>query len=228
MNRTPRYDGLADWYDAEIQRLGITNTAVSALTGMLGSGNGRCLDLGCGTGILIPHLMRLGWSVVGVDISEDQLRVARQRLSSDAVSLVQADAAQLPFESQSFDAVVSLFTHTDWDRPQAVFREAARVLCPDGRLIYLGTHPCFITPYVERRHEAPHLLHPGYRSTGWTATGPGLGHGIRPRVGVNHYPLATLLQLIIDAGLCLTRVEEPGEEDYPLLFGLAASYRTPA
>ena len=166
--------------------------------------------------------MKLGWTVAGVDISEAQLDVARRSLANSPTELIKADAAALPFADQSFDAVVSLFTHTDFDDPARVFAEVHRVLRPDGRFVYVGTHPCYVTPYVERRADAPHLLHPGYRRQGWTQSGPGFGHGIRPRVGVNHMTLAAFLQAIIDSGLTLTRVEEPGDDDYPLMLSFVA------
>lgn len=217
-----RYDGQATWYDEEIHRLDVTNDALTSLTRLLGPGSGKCLDLGCGTGIAISDLTNLGWTVVGVDISEDQLRVAREKTHDVAVDFMQADATNLPFPDESFDAVVSMFTHTDFDDSAGVFAEVYRVLRPGGRFVYVGTHPCYVTPYVERRRAAPHLLHPGYRRRGWTSAGPGFGHGIRPRVGVNHLTLADFLQAILDSGLRLRRIEEPGQDDYPILISLVA------
>jgi len=60
MNERRRYEGLADWYDKEIRRLDVTANALQSLTGLLGRGPGRCLDLGCGTGIAIPDLANSG------------------------------------------------------------------------------------------------------------------------------------------------------------------------
>jgi SAM-dependent methyltransferase len=225
MNEPPRYDGVADWYDQEIRHLAaahVTETALQSLIRMLGSGPGKCLDLGCGTGIAIPDLLRLGWSVIGVDISADQVRVAREQTRRLAVDLLEGDASHLPFPSSSFDAVASMFTHTDFDNPPRAFAEVYRVLRPGGKFVYVGTHPCFVTPYAERKPGADFFLHPGYRRRGWTASGPGFGQGIRPRVGVNHQTLADFLNAIIDSGLRLTNVDEPGDEDYPLLLSIAA------
>jgi predicted TPR repeat methyltransferase len=59
-----------------VRRLPVTTTATGALARLLGPGAGRCLDLGCGTGVAVPVLDGLGWRVVGVDLSRDQLRVA--------------------------------------------------------------------------------------------------------------------------------------------------------
>lgn len=225
MDFAARYDGLAEWYDDFIRGLGLTRTELEVLERLLGSGSGRCLDLGCGTGIALPALAGLGWSPVGVDISADQLRLAEERAEAAGAELLLADAADLPFPDESFAAVVSLVTHTDFDDAATVFREAARVLRPGGRFVYVGVHPCFVSPTVERREDGPDLLHEGYRRRGWWYDSPGFKfgrEGVRGRVGVNHLPLADFLNAILDAGFALERVEEPGELDYPTLLALRA------
>jgi SAM-dependent methyltransferase len=192
MTSPPRYDGLADRYDREIGGLEVTTTAIDALGRLVGPGPGVCLDLGCGTGVAIPELLGRGWRVVGVDLSGDQLRLARQRAGAPGASLL---------------------AHTDFDRPAAAFAEAARVLRRGGHLSYVGVHPCFVTPFVERHPSGARLLHPGYRRRGWHHAGPGFGRGIRPRVGVHHLPLADLIGVALGTGLRLTRLEEPGDDD---------------
>ena len=225
MQKNARYDGIADWYDAFVRSVDLTSIALDSLEQLLGPGPGRCLDLGCGTGIGFAGLARLGWSIVGVDISADQLRLAQGPARDSGADLVESDAARLPFPDASFDAVASVLTHTDFDDPAAVFAEVARVLRPGGRFAYVGIHPCFLSPTVERRSGGPHLLHPGYRQRGWWHDAPGFEYGrdgLRGRVGVNHVPLADFLNAVLDAGLRLDRVDEPEGEDYPLLLGLRA------
>src|SRR4051812_9983004 len=107
---TARYDGHTAWYDAFASGELFESLRRDAVT-LLGDGPGRCLDLGCGTGRSAPHLRAVGWSVVGVDVSADQLEAAAELC--DDVRL--ADAHALPFEDASFDAVISLLTHTDFD-----------------------------------------------------------------------------------------------------------------
>jgi ubiquinone/menaquinone biosynthesis C-methylase UbiE len=122
----------------EIGGLKVTTTAIDALDRLVGAGPGLCLDLGCGTGVAIPELVERGWRVVGVDLSGDQLRLARQRAGAPGASLVAADATALPFADGSFDAVASVLTHTDFEHPEGAFAEAARVLRRGGHLSYHG------------------------------------------------------------------------------------------
>jgi SAM-dependent methyltransferase len=221
MDTRARYDGLADWYDNYVTAEELITVALASLERLLGSGPGRCLDVGCGTGIALPALAAQKWTMVGVDVSADQLAVAKDRAESVGARLVQADASQLPFSDGSFDAVVSLLTHTDFEDASAVFREAARVVKPGGRFAYVGVHPCFVGPMVERHPQGSHILHPGYRRSGWWPDAPGV---VRSRVGVNHRPLEQLLNCVLDAGFGLNRVEEPGDDDdYPMLLALRAT-----
>jgi SAM-dependent methyltransferase len=87
--------------------------------------------------------------------------------------------------------IVSVLTHTDLDHPEAAFAEAARVLRPGGRLSSVGTHPCCVTPFVERRPTGVQLLHPGYRRRGWHHGGPGFGQGSAPGSGCTICPWPT-------------------------------------
>jgi SAM-dependent methyltransferase len=217
VSRVARYDGLADWYDANLRAFTLRWSEL--LRSLLGAGPGRCLDLGCGTGLHFATLLDLGWTTTGVDLSADQLRVAAEREA--AVELVQADAADLPFDDDCFDAVVSVFTHTDMEEYPTAAREAVRVLVPGGRFVHVGLHPCFVGPFswAPTIEEVP-VLHPGYRSKAWTDDAPGIGEGLRRRVGTRHLPLAELLQGFVGAGLVLERFEEPDEGDYPHVFAV--------
>ncbi len=219
----PRYDGIADWYDQYISTDArpLTELALATLGELLGPGQGRCLDLGCGGGVAISAIASLGWSVVGVDESADQLRIATGRASGIAEQLLQADAASMPFEDRSFDAVASMFLHTDVDDIGSVFGEAARVLRPGGRLAYVGTHPFFFGHFIERDRDR-WIVHPGYTAAGWHRSGPGLGDGVRSRVGVRQVPLAELLNALLSAGFVLERVVEVGATDPPSLLGIVS------
>jgi ubiquinone/menaquinone biosynthesis C-methylase UbiE len=59
MTISPRYDGLAGWYDRYVVSADLTAAALESLALLLGDGPGRCLDIGCGTGIAFPTLAAL-------------------------------------------------------------------------------------------------------------------------------------------------------------------------
>jgi SAM-dependent methyltransferase len=161
-----------------------------------------------------------GWSPVGVDISEEQLRLARGR----GCDVRLAAAEKLPFEDASFDAAVSMWTHTDLADFAVALREVARVLRPGAPFVYVGVHPCFVGPHSRFvGGEGVPLLHPGYRREGRYEDAPGISPtGLRGHVGAVHLPLAAFLQAFFDAGLRLERFEEVGEREYPVPVALRA------
>jgi SAM-dependent methyltransferase len=223
MTTGARYDGIADWYDTEFQPAPLESETWQVVSRLLGEGSGSLLDVGCGTGSYAAGFTALGWDYTGVDASADMLRRAHEK----GATTVRADATALPFEDASFDAAVSVFTHTDLDDFAGVLQEVVRVLRPGAPFVYIGVHPCFVGPHsvydVER--EAPEL-HPGwYRRTGRYDEAPGIwrASGVRVRVGASHLPLGLYLQTFLDAGLKLEQVEEPAAREYS--FGLAFRWR---
>ncbi len=216
-----RYDGVAAWYDDTFGARGEGGNGLQ-LRALLAGSSGHWLDVGCGTGAFFDILSSEGRSLVGVDLSADQLA----RAATHPVPLARADAAALPFAAGVFDGVTATYLHTDVDDVAPVFAEAARVLRPGGRVVYLGTHPCFVGPFVERRHDGRRVIHDGYRDASWHDASPFYGPGLRSRVGARHVPLAELLNAAIDAGLCLLHVDEPGDDDnVPLALAFVAAKR---
>jgi SAM-dependent methyltransferase len=217
-----RYDGLADEYDAFVDSTSpYYLVAADALRRLLGSGTGRCLDVGCGGGHFLRAPLELGWQVIGVDVSEDQLRVARVR--HPGVELVRADATALPFDDESLDAAFSMFTHTDFDDFAAAVAETRRVLRSGGRFVYVGNHPCFVGATQEHVDTGVPRLHPGYRRAGRWHVGDAPGAtpgGWRQRLGsFVHLPLADFLSCF--AGFTLETVEELDDGyEYPKTIAL--------
>ena len=211
MASAARYDHVVEWY--EDFRPALNEDELDVLRRLLGRGRGRCLDLGCGTGVAIPQLARLGWTVVGVDASEEMLSRARRH----GAELHRASGESLPFDDESFDAAVSLWLHTDVDDFACILREAARVLRPGAALAYIGAHPCFVGPHSRFiAAEGVPTLHPGYRSTGRYDDGPAIGpDGLRARVGATHLPLGLFLQSFLDAGFAIAHFEELGAREFP-------------
>jgi 2-polyprenyl-6-hydroxyphenyl methylase/3-demethylubiquinone-9 3-methyltransferase len=89
------------------------------------------LDLGCGGGLLAPHVARLGYRHVGVDLVAVSLDLARRH----GVVPVRADVHRLPFISESVDVVSAGEILEHVPDPSTVLREACRVLRPGGLLV---------------------------------------------------------------------------------------------
>jgi ubiquinone/menaquinone biosynthesis C-methylase UbiE len=99
------------------------------------------LDLGCGAGRNAVPLVRLGWTVVGTDLSWPMLGAAATRAREDRLDdrlhLVLAPMERIPARDRSFDLVIA---HGIWNlaRSAAQFRralgEAARVAKPGAGL----------------------------------------------------------------------------------------------
>jgi demethylmenaquinone methyltransferase/2-methoxy-6-polyprenyl-1,4-benzoquinol methylase len=109
-------------------------------------GGARWLDLCTGTGEMASELARSGAAVgalvVGTDFSLPMLRVAKaKRADESGVSLVLADARELPFADGAFDVVtISFATRNLRDGPLGpFFAEVLRVLAAGGRFVHLET-----------------------------------------------------------------------------------------
>ncbi|GGK73675.1 class I SAM-dependent methyltransferase [Mangrovihabitans endophyticus] len=93
--------------------------------------NSSILEIGCGTGHWLALMARhLGIRPVGLDISQNMLRIARHAGNTE---LVTAEASGLPFQEGAFDGVISPFNALDHTvRYARAFGEIRRVLKPDG------------------------------------------------------------------------------------------------
>ena len=90
------------------------------------------LEIGCGTGCDLLQFAKHGARAVGIDITPEHLRLARERIGSKA-TVGQAEATALPFADGSFDYVYSHGVLHHIDRPHLVVDEIFRVLRPSGR-----------------------------------------------------------------------------------------------
>lgn len=100
------------------------------------------IELGCGTGYVSAWLARRGANAVGIDNSAAQLETARafQREFGVEFPLVHGNAEQVPYPDASFDLAISEYGAAIWCDPYAWVPEAARLLRPGGRLVFLGNH----------------------------------------------------------------------------------------
>jgi ubiquinone/menaquinone biosynthesis C-methylase UbiE len=138
---TDSYLDFAKWYDPLFGRVlgGLREMAARIADPKSGM---RVLDIGCGTGAQLAIYQEAGCEVYGIDLSQPMLRIARTKLSDQAV-LTNGDATKMPFPDQAFDLVLSsLFLHQlDADVRSVALGEAKRVVHPDGRILLVDFHP---------------------------------------------------------------------------------------
>ncbi len=129
-----RYDQWATGYDDDLASWSYQAPAVAAETvGTRHPQAGSALDVGCGTGLVGRALRARGFAgqILGLDISQASLQVARQSGAYD--SLAHADLQQrLPFVDDSVDVVVCVGVMTYLPEVETVWREFARVARPGG------------------------------------------------------------------------------------------------
>ena len=130
--RYPQYDLLNDVLSVGNSRLWriATTKAVAPRKGM------RVLDLAAGTGTSSAALAAHGAHVTAADFSEGMLAEGRRRnAGNDLIDFVWADATQLPFEDDSFDAATISYGLRNVSEPKVALAEMARVVKPGGRVV---------------------------------------------------------------------------------------------
>jgi SAM-dependent methyltransferase len=97
------------------------------------------VELGCGTAYFSAWLGRRGARPVGVDVTPAQLETARamQERFGLEFPLVEASAEDVPLPDGAFDLALSEYGASLWCDPERWVPEAARLLRPGGRLVFL-------------------------------------------------------------------------------------------
>jgi 2-polyprenyl-3-methyl-5-hydroxy-6-metoxy-1,4-benzoquinol methylase len=151
---------MAQWYEALFANFGKTYDKEVFTQGTVGEvdfverelGNDRSkrlLDIACGTGRHAIELARRGYSVVGFDLSEGQLRTAREKAAAAGVAVkYQCRDATQPHFNQEFDAAIMFcegafsLMETD-EKNYAILRHAGTALRPGGKLMLTTLNALF-------------------------------------------------------------------------------------
>ena len=133
------FDQVSTHYDRTNNVLSMGNATLwrVATTKAVGPQAGETiLDVAAGTGTSSASLAKNGATVVAADFSEGMIEVGRRRQADNPfVRFVQADATQLPFDNDQFDAVTISFGLRNIVDPKKALAEFYRVTKPGGRVV---------------------------------------------------------------------------------------------
>ncbi|HLY78865.1 MAG TPA: class I SAM-dependent methyltransferase [Caulobacteraceae bacterium] len=165
------------------------------------------VDLGCGYGWFCRWAREQGAArVVGLDVSERMLAVARGAGVDTAISYELADLETVSRPAGAFDLAHSSLAFHYVEDAARLYAQIRRGLSPGGRLVFSTEHPIYMAP-----------THPGWTLQGGVKTwpvdgylreGPRTTDWLGARVIKHHRTIGTTLGLLIQAGFTIEHVEE--------------------
>jgi len=217
-----QWSTLAEWFDinqGDEGDLWHRTLIHPGILKVIGKVSGReILDVGCGNGSLARQLARMGNRVTGVDGSAPIIERAKARETAAPIGITYhaCDAARLAiFDDNSFDLVTSCMALMDMPDAASAIKEMGRVVRPAGRCVMLFSHPCFDVP-----HASTWLVEHGFGVAPVTSLRLSRYREIFSawlrwsskddfELLAYHRPLSWYFGAIREAGLAVTRFEEP-------------------
>ena len=216
MKKDTSWNNVSDWYDELLTGSDTYQSKVILpnLLRLVGAKKGmKILDLACGQGFFSEAFVREGAEVIGVDISANLIKIAKENVSG--AKFFVAPAHEMSFISDhSIDAVIITLAIQNIENISGVFREAKRVLSPTGKMFLVLNHPAFRIPgasswgfdevskkqyrridgYLsESKREID--MHPGER-------------GNKEKIVSFHRPLQVYFKVLANNGFVISRLEE--------------------
>lgn len=186
------------------------------------------LDIGCGEGYNTRLLAKRGARVTAIDISRVFVEQARQCEEQEPLGIAYqvASAVELPFADSTLDFATGFMSFMDIPETDRVLAEAYRVLKPRGFLQFSITHPCYDTPHRRNLRDENGLTYAievgnyfhnlnGEIAEWFFAAAPPEAKAGLPKFKTPRFTrtLSQWLNLLIEAGFLLERIEEPRPSD---------------
>jgi SAM-dependent methyltransferase len=179
-----------------------------AVRALLPDLNGRSVvDLGCGYGWFCRWARKQGAArVLGLDLSEKMLAVARDAETDAGILYERADLETLSLPEGAFDLAYSSLAFHYVEDAARLYAQIRRSLEPGGRLVFSIEHPIYMAPAHPRW-----LAHEGVMTwpvDGYLLEGPRTTDWLGARVVKHHRTVGTTLNLLIASGFTIEHVEE--------------------
>ncbi|MCX6735498.1 MAG: class I SAM-dependent methyltransferase [Candidatus Parcubacteria bacterium] len=216
MKKDTSWNNVSDWYDELLNGSDTYQSKVILpnLLRLIAPKKGmKILDLACGQGFFSEAFVREGAEVIGVDISSNLIKIAKDRVRG--AKFFVASAEKISFiPDHSVDMVIITLAIQNIQNVSAVFCEVKRVLSPKGKMFLVLNHSSFRIPgasawefdeiskkqyrridsyMTESKHEID--MHPGEK-------------GNKDTTVSFHRPLQVYFKVLANNGLAVSRLEE--------------------
>lgn len=212
------WGGVAEWYDGHLKGDDTYHAKVIApnLLRIVAPQKKRILEIGCGEGYFARAFAAAGGAVLGSDIGEELIEIARKKGGGPIYHVAAADKQSF-IKDVSIDTVVAVLTLQNMERIDTVMKEVSRILKPEGSFVCVINHPAFRIPKSThwefdgkantqfRRVDAylsaqkiPMEMRPGERAAGKSGS----------TTFSFHRSLQDFMKAFAGAGLGITRLEE--------------------
>jgi ubiquinone/menaquinone biosynthesis C-methylase UbiE len=148
--------GRKAWTEKELKWgiWGVTESELRLLQDL--SAGADVVELGCGTASVSSWVARAGFRPVAVDVSRTQLNVAGRLQEEFGLEfpLINANAEDVPYDTDSFDLAISEYGASLWCEPHRWLAEVDRLLRPGGALIFVTNSPLLMACTPENGERA--------------------------------------------------------------------------
>ncbi len=174
------------------------------------------LDVGCGQGYFARELGKAGSKVIGVDLGNELIKIAKELAGKNEKYLVMSAENLTGLADKRFDVVICILALQNIKNLQAAVLEMARVLKPGGRMVIVMNHPAFRVPTAsswgfDEQNKVQYRRVDAYMSE--------ISQAVDMTQGVKdikkktftwsfHHPLQVYFKTFAKAGLCTVRLEE--------------------
>jgi ubiquinone/menaquinone biosynthesis C-methylase UbiE len=209
------WGGVATWYEEHLKGDDTYHAKVIApnLMRILNPKQGvRVLDIGCGEGYFTRLIDASGAYVEGADIAKEL--IAKAKATSPDVKFHVTSAEHMPMiQAGYFDAVTCVLALQNMEKLDAVIKECARVLKPNGRAIFVLNHPAFRIPKRtswgwDDKEKLQYRRVDGYLSQSRASIDMAPGKGTKDTTWSFHRSLQDYTKAFTSARFAITRLEE--------------------
>lgn len=127
-----QFDRVAEEYDFVASLMNDNTFFISNMP----SKKERVLDIGCGSGLLADELSTYFNEVIGIDISNEMLEVAKRKHQRSNITYLNMDAEYLSFGNK-FDYIVSRTTFHHLNNISSIIRQMKELVNDDGKIVIL-------------------------------------------------------------------------------------------